>query len=108
MIASGEKKEEYRAIKLYWATRLCGSATYKGNDKGLLPNNKDTYWNGFYPINFQKFDIVRFRNGYSKNAPSIDVECVGIQIGLGMLTWGAELDVEYFIIQLGNVLQSKI
>ncbi len=38
MIASGEKTEEYREIKPYWNTRLYG----------------------------KEFDLVKFRNGYSK------------------------------------------
>jgi hypothetical protein len=50
------------------------------------------------------FDAVRFTNGYSKNSPSVMVEFKGIEIGLGMLTWGAQLDVEYFIIKLGSIL----
>jgi len=41
MILSGEKKEEYREIKNYWAARLLG----------------------------KQYDTILFRNGYSKNAP---------------------------------------
>jgi hypothetical protein len=104
MIASGEKKEEYREIKKYWAVRLCGSSQYNGNDKGLLPNDKSTYWNGFYPINFQHFDTIEFRNGYSKNAPVVSVECLGIEVCQGMMIWGAEPGKEYFVIKLGEII----
>jgi hypothetical protein len=84
MIASGEKKEEYRDMKPYWTKRLF-------NDLG----------DRFEP---KSFDKVVFKNGYATNAPTIVVECLGIQKDLGMMTWGAEQDVEYYIIQLGNIL----
>ena len=75
-IASGEKVEEYREWKPYWATRLAGSmsgamAVYHGDDDR---------WN--------KYDIVRFKNGYHKKAPQLDVECAGIYLGKGRPEWG--------------------
>lgn len=109
MIASGEKKEEYRDIKKYWAVRLCGSAQYNGNDKGLLPNDKSTYWNGFYPINFKKFDYVEFKNGYSKDAPLLLVECKGIDIGYSRKGWCPDgYKDKCFVIQLGKIVMSRI
>jgi len=83
MISSGEKKEEYREIKPYWTKRLLDSS---GTPK--------------------PFTEVVFKNGYSKDAPSIKVECLGIQQDLGMLTWGAEPDTEYYIIQLGRTINN--
>lgn len=62
-IASGEKKEEYREDKSYWQKRL------------LKPD-------GFPRV----FDVIRFRNGYSKNAPSMDVEWKGVSRGCGRIT----------------------
>jgi hypothetical protein len=50
-IASGEKKIEYRERKPYWKTRLQG----------------------------RRYDIIKFRNGYSKNAPEIMVEFRGVR-----------------------------
>ena len=47
MIASGEKKEEYREVKAYWINRLWG----------------------------KEFNAVTFKNGYGKNSPSITLEC---------------------------------
>lgn len=87
LIASGEKKEEYREIKPYWAIRLCDE------------------WYGDAPPKFKTFDVVRLKNGYGKDAPTMDVECLGIQIDHGMTIWGAEPGVEYFVIQLGEVLK---
>lgn len=84
MIASGEKKEEYREIKPYWGKRL----TDQIGDKSF----------------YKEFDVVYFRNGYSKHAPVIAVECKGIGIATGNPQWGAEPNIHYFVIKLGKVL----
>ncbi|PIO07908.1 hypothetical protein COU59_02525 [Candidatus Pacearchaeota archaeon CG10_big_fil_rev_8_21_14_0_10_34_12] len=55
-IKSGKKKEEYREIKPYWINRLF-------DNKGKPKN----------------FDIVEFRNGYSKNARKMSVEFLGLK-----------------------------
>ena len=51
LIASGKKSVEYRECKPYWEKRLL-------NDDG----------------SYRVFDIVRFKNGYGKNVPTMDVE----------------------------------
>lgn len=76
MIASGEKTEEYREIKPYWEKRLKFGHNY---------------------------DAVSFRNGYSKCAPHLMIECKGIFTGHGVLAWGA-LKEPVFIIKLGKIL----
>ena len=45
LIASGQKKIEYREMKLYWIRRLIG----------------------------KHFDCIKFKNGYHKNAPEMIV-----------------------------------
>lgn len=77
MIAAGEKPEEYRAPKPYWASRLVG----------------------------REFDIVRFRNGYSPRSPTMELEWRGLDFGLGRPEWGAG-DSPLFIIRLGQILQA--
>lgn len=99
MIASGEKKEEYREIKQYWINRLCEKLPISVISGGEI-RDRHSGQND----ELKKFDIIIFKNGYSKDAPIMVVECVGITIGLGMMTWGAEQDKKYFIIQLGDVL----
>ena len=84
MIASGEKKEEYRELKSYWWSRLSEADIHSS---GRLD---------------RQFDIVRFKNGYSKTAPTIDVEFKGLEIGVGKTEWGATN--ECFIIKLGKIL----
>ena len=77
MIASGEKKQEYREIKPYWTKRLEG---------------KD-------------FHIVRFKNGYSKDAPVIDLEFHGFRPGYGKVDWGAPYNKEVYVIDLGEIIE---
>jgi hypothetical protein len=79
MIASGEKKEEYREIKPYWTKRLTD-----GDPK---------HW-----------DVVAFRNGYAKDSPVIYCVFKGIKIGRGNPNWGADQDMDYYIIRLGKLL----
>ena len=78
MIASGEKKEEYRNITPYWDRRL---------------ENRS-------------YDVVRFRWGYEKLSPTVYVECKGIQKGgVGRPEWG--WDEECYIIKLGKILKTE-
>lgn len=57
-ILAGTKKIEYREIKPYWTKRLF-------NDDGTQ----------------KKFDVIFFRNGYSKNCRKMKVEFKGIRKG---------------------------
>ena len=87
LIASGEKIHEFRQIKPYWEKRLL-----------------DEQYN---PI---KFDEVRFRNGYKKDAPFMRVKWLGMAIGLPKWWWpkhGENIDKLSFIIQLGSVLEVR-
>lgn len=74
MIRSGEKREEYREIKPYWVRRLAG----------------------------QQFDVIRFRNGYSKDAPQFDIDLLGIRRGRGRKEWGGSESTVY-ILSLGKI-----
>lgn len=93
MIASGVKKEEYREIKRYWIQRLCNEVEYETGGS----------WDGVV----NKFDCVIFKNGYSKNAPSIKVEWLGMKVSEGKYDWGAEPGKEYFVIKLGEIIKNK-
>lgn len=63
-IREGTKDEEFRIAKPYWVKRLRG----------------------------KKFDVVHFRNGYSRLSPEMWVECLGIEEEEG-----------YFVIKLGKI-----
>lgn len=76
MIASGVKKEEYRETKPYWDKRLLG---------------KD-------------YDVIRFRNGYAKDSPTMTVEYKGLDVALGVIEWGAPGETPVYILELGEIL----
>ena len=67
-IASGNKTHEYRLVKPYWIKRLSGRI----------------------------FDEVHFRNGYSKDAPFMRVECNWVERGQ-----------THFVISLGKILELR-
>ena len=92
MIKSGEKKEEYRQDKLYWKIRFV----------------KEGYW---LTQTCKVFDVVRFKNGYGKNAPWFDVECKGISIeDISAIKpeWFGNIQdyqgLRVFVIRLGHII----
>lgn len=76
-IAAGTKKEEYREFKEYWYNRLV--------DK--------------------HYDRIIFRNGYSANAPIMEVEFKGVE--LKTITWDSGITDEVFALKLGKILKIK-
>lgn len=84
MIRSGEKTEEYRAIKKYWIDRF----------KPWQDNNNGDYGFGFIPKQ------IVFTNGYGKDKPSLTIECEWLDVGEGKKEWGWE--EHCFILKLGK------
>ena len=116
-ILNGTKKEEYRDIKWYWARRLLNF--YDGDDWYLSDiddlmyelKNMPVHFNdfkslvGFFDIDTRKFDTVTFKNGYSKNAPTMVVEFLGIDVGINIKTpLGTR---NFFVIKLGKILETR-
>lgn len=106
MIKQGVKKEEYRELKEYWVKRLVQKIEV-GHSTNCLNRI------GFNTI-FKKYSVIVFKNGHSKNAPTIRVEFKGIRIGKPKVEWcidAIEFDTDNgsyddcFIIELGNVLK---
>ena len=110
MIASGEKKEEYRVIKMYWWKRFieCGQC-YKGYTDGV-----DDLAEVLLPVSewelkiAKKFDLVKFTNGYAKNAPTITLEFKGIDIGPAKPEWSDNWQGDVFRIKLGDILNVSL
>ena len=75
MIASGEKREEYRAPSKWILSRLQGKT----------------------------YDVIEFTHGYGRQAPRIIVEYRGHSTGTGKPEWGGT-GQEVIIIHLGNIL----
>lgn len=111
MIASGEKREEYRKVKPYWFDRLidcrmtkdANLATeyfgYDGKDTNLRCIKKD-FDRGY--LRFKNYTHVRLHRGYTNI--TMLLECKGITIGKGNPLWGAPEDKKVFIIKLGERL----
>ena len=77
MILQGEKKEEYREIKPYWTSRFYPSG------ETVKP----------------KYVNVMFRNGYSRNSPSVRARCL-VHVGKGREEWGAAPGKEYYVLSI--------
>ena len=70
-IVDGTKTTEYRDKTDYWKRRIEG----------------------------RKYDIIKFRNGYAKDAPTMLVEYKGYDIGFNGIC------VEQYVIKLGKVTE---
>lgn len=89
LVASGEKREEYRGITQYWWTRLIDH--YDPADGEMITKS---------------FDVVEFRHAYRKNAPTIICEFEEIRIAKsGNTAWG--WTEKCFGIKLGKILSIK-
>jgi hypothetical protein len=105
LIASGEKREEYREIKRYWADRL----TYHEHHERITCENSladeiyadqhRQYGTGVFK---NLYDAVQFKNGYRKDSPVMLFKLDIITWGAGVPAWGAEPGVKYFVIKLGE------
>jgi hypothetical protein len=114
MILSGEKSEEYRDIKDYWAQRLLYSL--KGIEwqvwQEMLEDMKNPFKHhsgpiglmDYFGVEFKPFEVIHFVNGYGGHRPSFDIEIKGLEIKRGNEKWGVEKNKFYFVSILGNVL----
>lgn len=123
MIASCEKREEYREIKHYWLQRLFEVAKplviensnirYDKLDRmfhfavGFIGNRAGAVkylWNEGHIIE-KDLDIVSANNGYQKDCPNVKWKHEGIRIGTGKTEWGAEPGKQYFILSIGEIIK---
>ena len=81
MIASGEKKEEYREIKPYWTRRLIGE-----------------------PGNWKGYTSIIFSNGYAISRNQLEIKCKGLIYSHGREEWGAVEGQIYYVLLLGEIL----
>lgn len=101
MIASGEKLEEYRAIKPYWKKRLLKC---KFREDKSFTCTCDTCMFECVVATLVKFDTITFRNGYAKNAPELVVECKDIDVGKAKPEWSDNWKGDVFVISLGLII----
>ena len=112
MIKSGEKKEEYREIKAYWFQRLVFKYKEVLQYHGRTLNDISVCLILFHPhkiYDFVPFDLIEFKNGYSINAPTLLMECKGIEIGIPEMKWSGTMFCDdqgqvdsCFIIKIGD------
>lgn len=98
MIDAGEKTEEYREIKPYWASRLVNQKAGSG----------EVHFDGFCgyiaiigKLEYKPYTHVLFINGYRKDSPRIEKEIESITIGKPKkgLCPDKWLDKEFFVIK---------
>ena len=78
MIVAGEKTEEYRVIKPYWASRLVNQQAESGE---VLFDEFGGYCRVIGKLEYKTYTHVLFIDGYRKDSPRIEKEIVGITIG---------------------------
>lgn len=109
MIASGEKKEEYRAVNPYWANRLI-------DRKYSSYFNKDSFVSVFLAflsfrmidsrLAFRNYESVCFHLGYSNKTMSFKIDTILIKRSdKCRQDWGAEPKRYYFVIRLGERIE---
>lgn len=87
MIRAGIKTEEYREIKPYYQSRF------------------EKLWQGSL-IGGDAIREIAFRNGYSKDAPTIIAEC-SLKVGNGKSEWGAEEGQQYYILVIHGLRERR-
>lgn len=97
MIASGEKKEEYREVKPYWVQRLTWHEFHKCDLLELLYREIES------DVYRHDFDLVCFHNGYSKSSPAMTFYFKGIYIGFAKPEWSDNWQGDVFVIKLGEI-----
>ena len=106
MIASGEKKEEYRDANHYWAIRLL-DRQYRWYSQNIDYPNDFIDWLCFglahNDITFRSYENVCFHLGYTNNTMTFKITSMNVMYGeVCRQDWGAEPNKYYFVIKLGE------
>ena len=98
MIAAGEKTEEYRKIKPYWASRLVNQQAKSGE---VLFDEFGGYCLVIGKLEYKNYTNILFINGYRKDSQRIEKEIESITIGKPKkgLCPDKWLDKEFFVIK---------
>lgn len=99
MIYAGEKTEEYRDIKPYWASRLVNQQAESGE---VLFDEFGCYCRVIGKLEYKQYTHVLFINGYRKDSPRIEKEIESITIGKPKkcLCPDKWLDKDFFVIKI--------
>ena len=98
MIVAGEKTEDYREIKPYWASRLVNQQAESGD---VLFDEFGGYCLVIGKLEYKTYTHILFINGYRKDSPRIEKEIESITIGKPKkgLCPDKWLDKEFFVIK---------
>lgn len=97
MIASGEKKEEYREIKPYYDSQFMNAFGF------LLVGGQMVYGEAAPEEIRRQWPVpIVFRNGYSKESPEIICKCT-LHFGKGKPEWGAEPGKLYYVLKIQEI-----
>ena len=96
MIASGEKKEEYREIKPYYTSRFVKALGFPGKSE------REDVKELLSQMRAMKSIEIMFRNGYSGESPVIIADCF-LSIGTGKEEWGASAGENYYILHIDRI-----
>ena len=103
MIASREKREEYRDANHYWAIRLL-DRQYRWYSQNIDYPNDFIDWLCFRlahnDIAFRSYENVCFHLGYTNTTMTFRIEY--FILSTGKEEWGAEPNKYYFVIKLGE------
>ena len=103
MVASGEKKEEYRDANHYWAIRLL-DRQYRGYSQNIDYPKDFIDWLCFglahNDIAFRSYENVCFHLGYTNTTMAFRIEY--FILSMGKEEWGAEPNKYYFVSKLGE------
>ena len=102
MILSGEKTEEYRELKRYYDSRFRNAAMLKNQE---YQASVSEFRNLAATVD-QDIGTVRFRNGYTTDAPCFLADCK-LTVGEGKPEWGAVPGTEYYILKMKNVRRKE-
>ena len=106
MIASGEKREEYREVCHYWAARLLDSR-YSWYSRNTDYPHDYVGWLCLKlaqkSIAFKNYENVCFHLGYTNTTMTYTVK--DMLVRRGRKEWGAEPNKEYFVISLGERIE---
>lgn len=108
MIASGEKKEEYRDANHYWAIRLLNRQyrLYLHNIARYYPND---FIDSLYfvltqnNLAFRSYENVCFQLGYTNKTMTFKITSMNVMYGeVCRQDWGVEPNKYYFVIKFGE------
>lgn len=94
MIVSGEKPEEYREKKAYWANRFLCQPSFGCGIKNTCKHVKESR------VSCDRYTHVCLHCGYTRTIVEFEIE--SITTGIGNTEWGAPENKEVFIIKFGK------